>query len=51
MVIVLQNRYMCVLKDIVDVKQFLDKNLHVLLGEAYKHHIIQVWSNSVENSI
>ena len=37
---------MCVLKDIVYVKLLLDRNL----GEAYKHHIIPVLSNSVENS-
>ena len=53
MVIFLQNGCMCVLKDIiiVDVKQFLDRNLTILLGEAYKHHILPVLSNSFENSI
>ena len=35
----LQNVCMCVLKDIVDVKQFLDKSL----SEAYKHYIIPVY--------
>ena len=29
---------MCVLMDIVNVKQLLDKNLTSFLGEAYKHH-------------
>ena len=42
MVNFLQNGCMRVLKDIVDVKQLLDKNLKVLLEEAYKHHIITV---------
>ena len=47
----LQNGYVCVLKDTVDVNLLLDKNLTSLLGEAYKHHTILVWSNYVENSI
>ena len=43
---------MRVLTSIIDVKQLLDKkNLTSPLGEAYKHHIIPVLSNSVENSI
>ena len=47
----LQNGCMCVLKEIVDLKQLFDKTLEVLLGEAYSHHIIPVLSNSFENSI
>ena len=42
MVNFLQNGCMCVLKDLVDVKQFFDTNLTSLLDEAYKHHIIPV---------
>ena len=42
---------MCVLKDIVDVKQFLDKNLISFISGAYRHHIIPGLSNTVENSI
>ena len=39
------------LKDIVVVKLYWDKKLKVLLDEAYKHHIIPILSNSVENSL
>ena len=51
MIIFLQNGYMCVLKDIIGVKLLLDKTGQVLLDEAYKHDIMPVLSNSVENSM
>ena len=36
-------------KDIIDMKQFLDKTLTNILGEANNYHIIPVLSNSVQN--
>ena len=44
--IFLHNGCLCVLKDTVDMKQCLDKSLTSLFGEAYRHHIIPVLSNS-----
>ena len=51
MINILQNVCMCILKDIVDVKQLLDQKLTSIISVAYKHHIILVMSNSVENSM
>ena len=46
----LQNGYICVLKDIVDVKLLFDKMVSSYIRRG-KHHIIPVLSKPTENSI